>query len=160
MAKKSIARISPSPSRSSSPSPTAKPLPARPGTSGTEALLTTNRRTASAHFIAAQRAEQTYKAKKRTASAKVQRSDAARHFGDAGRSFGMGMKCLAEVVRAGPWVVRSWCEEWREGRDARERVRVLERKRRLEERLEGKGKGRMEEREDEEEEGVKGETEK
>ena len=77
-----MARKSKAPASGSPPPESEKPLPdpseqeQRPGTSGTEMLLTTNRRQASANFKKAQRAERTYKAKKRTQLARLEYNDA------------------------------------------------------------------------------------
>ncbi|KAF2013548.1 hypothetical protein BU24DRAFT_483315 [Aaosphaeria arxii CBS 175.79] len=129
----------PSPSSSRPSSPTTA-IPHRPTTSATENLLTSNRRTASANYIAAQRAEQAYKAKKRSAGAQVQRVEAKEHFRRAGWHLREGGRCLWGCVRAGPWVVRGWIGGWRERGERRRVERDLERKRRLEERLRGREK--------------------
>lgn len=52
------------------------PEPARPGTSGTEMLLTNNRRRASHRLKEASRKEREYKTKKRSASARANYSEA------------------------------------------------------------------------------------
>jgi hypothetical protein len=113
--------------------------PERPGTSGTEILLTTNRRTANAQYAAAQRAEQAYKAKKRSAGARQHRSAAAEHFGKAGSHFKEGIKSFVRMVVAVPWMLRGWREE-REIRNEKKSVERFEKQKlKLEEELAKRG---------------------
>lgn len=63
-----MARETPQPESSA---PSIAPEPARPGTSGTEMLLTNNRRRASHRYKDAQKKEREYKTKKRSASARA-----------------------------------------------------------------------------------------
>jgi hypothetical protein len=107
----------------------------RPGTSGTELLLTTNRRTASAQYQAAQRAEQAYKAKKRSAGAKQHRSDAKVHFKQSAMHFKEGLKSTWAIFAAVPWMLRGWREKKQAATEKKNRERDLEKKKKLEEKL-------------------------
>lgn len=107
----------------------------RPGTSGTELLLTTNRRTASAQYQAAQRAEQAYKAKKRAAGVKQHRSDAKVHFKQSAMHFKEGVKSTWAIFASIPWVLRGWKERKQVAAEKKNRERDLEKKKKLEERL-------------------------
>lgn len=109
------------------PDPTVKVVtvaqsPGRPGTSGTELVLTSNRRAASQTFQAARRAERTYKARKRAAAARTAYASAKTHFGAAAHHFKVGVKLTVEVVRSVPYVVQ----------DKRERSRLAAEQKRLE----------------------------
>lgn len=116
-------------------SPKTSVEPRRPGTSGTELLLTTNRRTASEQYAAAQRAETAYKAKKRSASARQHRSEAASHFKLSARHLKESLKSCWSMVTAVPWVFREWKEN-RQAKNEKEAVeRYMEKKKKLEERI-------------------------
>ena len=75
-----------------------KPLPlspsneGRPGTSGTELGLRANREKASSAFERAQRAEASYRAKRRATYARKDYQAAKEHFKNAGKSFTQGSK--------------------------------------------------------------------
>ncbi|KAF1971012.1 hypothetical protein BU23DRAFT_556302 [Bimuria novae-zelandiae CBS 107.79] len=130
-----------------SPLPSAEPK--RPGTSGTELLLTTNRRTASAQYLAAQRAETAYKAKKRSASARQHRSEAVSHLKLSAHHLKESVKSGWNMVAAVPWMVRAWKEERQAENEKKAVERYVEKKRKLEERIkrqEGgeEGEGEME----------------
>lgn len=107
----------------------------RPGTSGTELLLTTNRRTASAQYLAAQRAETAYKAKKRSAGARQHRSEAAGHFKESLRHFRDGLKSSLNMVTAVPWMFRDWKENRQVENEKKAVERYMEKKKKLEERI-------------------------
>ncbi|KAF2736916.1 hypothetical protein EJ04DRAFT_396242, partial [Polyplosphaeria fusca] len=79
--------------------------PQRPGTSGTEMFLTDNRRTASANYQAAQRAENAYKAKKRSSGARQHRHEATSHFKQSARHLKEGIKSTFRFFAAAPWVL-------------------------------------------------------
>jgi hypothetical protein len=116
--------------------------PQRPGTSGTEMLLTTNRRTAREQFAATLRAENAYKAKKRSATAHQHRVDAKTHFKESFTHFWAGLKSCVNMVVAVPWMVRGWKEERQERQDRKETERYEKQKQKLEAKMakrEGKG---------------------
>jgi hypothetical protein len=98
----------------------AQPL-RRPGTSGTELILTSNRRAASQTFQAARRAERSYKARKRSAAARTAYASAKIHFGAAAHHFKVGMKLTFDVVRSIPYIVEDKRER---GRAAAEEKKV------------------------------------
>ncbi|KAK6827874.1 hypothetical protein PG990_009514 [Apiospora arundinis] len=113
-----------------------KPLPTpRPGTSGTENVLITNRRQASEQFQKAQRAEKAYRAKKHATAARENYNETKAHFAEARTHFAQGCKGIFAVVRAVPYLVSEKREARRRARDAARRQRDLERKKKLEEAL-------------------------
>ncbi|KAK7191976.1 uncharacterized protein CC84DRAFT_938038 [Paraphaeosphaeria sporulosa] len=116
-------------------SPKASIEPKRPGTSGTELLLTTNRRTASQQYAAAQRAENAYKAKKRSASARQHRSEAASHFKLSAHHMKEGFKSCWSMVTAVPWVFKAWKEDRQAMKEKKAVERYMEKKKKLEERI-------------------------
>jgi len=99
----------------------------RPGTSGTELLLTTNRRTASEQYAAAQRAETAYKAKKRSAGAHQHRSEAKDHFSQGTWHLKEGVKSSFNMVAALPWMLRGWRED-RQNKNEQKAVERFEKK--------------------------------
>ncbi|KFA50705.1 hypothetical protein S40293_07833 [Stachybotrys chartarum IBT 40293] len=102
-----------------------KPLPEpRPGTSGTEALLVSNRRQASHQFQRAQRVERAYRARKRATAARRDYQVARDHFKEALRHLREGLVVAGRCAGALPYVVGE-----------KRRQRALARKNRLEERL-------------------------
>jgi hypothetical protein len=109
--------------------------PKRPGTSGTELLLTSNRRTASENYLAAQRAEQAYKAKKRSAGARQHRTEAKVHFKQSAFHLKEGVKSSFAIVGALPWMMKGWKANKKEEKEKKARERDLEKKKKLEERL-------------------------
>jgi hypothetical protein len=140
------------------PSPTIPPnQPAkRPGTSGTQAALKTSRRHASEKFRQAERAEHTYRAKKRAAATRANYADAKDNFKQAREHFGLGVKLLVAVAKGWPYVLREKKEGRRLKREEKKRRKVVEMKRRLDEKLgaatggresqDGEGEGEGEER--------------
>ncbi|KAK3294734.1 uncharacterized protein B0H64DRAFT_375491 [Chaetomium fimeti] len=129
-----------------------KQKPQRPGTSGTEAALKVSRRQASEKFRQAERAERAYRAKKRSAATRANYADAKDHFRQAREHFGLGFKLLSAVVKGWPYVLREKREARRLRGEEEKRRKVLEMKRRLDEKL-GEGEGGA--RDGEEGEGVK-----
>lgn len=123
-----------------SKSDSTKPLPStpeaeepkRPGTSGTEMLLTTKRRTAKDQFNATVRAENAYKAKKRSAGARQHRVDASTHFKESFSHFGKGVKSCCNMVVAIPWMFRGWKEQRQERNEAKSVERYEKQKQKLE----------------------------
>ncbi|KAF2438531.1 hypothetical protein P171DRAFT_436995 [Karstenula rhodostoma CBS 690.94] len=116
-------------------SPKSSVEPKRPGTSGTELLLTTKRRTASEQYFAAQRAENAYKAKKRSASARQHRSEAASHFKLSAHHIKESFKSCWSMVTSVPWVFREWKENRQSENEKKAVERYMEKKRKLEERI-------------------------
>ncbi|RYP54869.1 hypothetical protein DL768_000433 [Monosporascus sp. mg162] len=114
-----------------------KPLPPakRPGTSGTENLLITNRRQASQQLARARRAEEAYRARKHAALARQNYDETRNHFREAASHLRLGLRGVVAVIRGIPYLVREKREERRRKDDARQRQRALEKKRRLEEAL-------------------------
>lgn len=112
-----------------------KDLPKRPGTSGTENLLITNRRTASEQLQKAQRAERAYRAKKHASLARTNYNETKTHFKEAFSHFGSGFKGLFSVIRAIPYLIGEKREARRKNTDAKKRQRDLEKKKKLEEAL-------------------------
>ncbi|CAJ2512876.1 Uu.00g009950.m01.CDS01 [Anthostomella pinea] len=115
-----------------------KPVPAptkRPGTSGTENLLITNRRQASEQFQKAQKAERAYRAKKHASAARTNYTETKAHFAAAATHLRLGVKGLLGVMRALPYLAGERREEGRRKAEARKRARHLEQKKKLEEEL-------------------------
>lgn len=119
----------------------------RPGTSGTEMLLTTNRRTASAQYLAAQRAETAYKAKKRSAGARQHRAEATSHLKLSAHHFKESLKSCWSMVAAVPWMMRAWREDRQRENEKKAVERDMEKKKKLEERLAKQEAGEKEEKE-------------
>ena len=120
-------------SKDSSAEPSIEPK--RPGTSGTELLLTTNRRTASEQYAAAQRAETAYKAKKRSAGARQHRSEAKEHFSQGLWHLKEGVKSSFGMVSALPWMLRGWREERQNKNEQRAVERFEKKKLKMEEQI-------------------------
>ncbi|KAK8106237.1 uncharacterized protein PG998_003297 [Apiospora kogelbergensis] len=113
-----------------------KPLPTpRPGTSGTENLLITNRRQASEQFQKAHRAEKAYRAKKHATAARENYNETKAHFSEARSHFAQGCRGVFTVIRAVPYLLSEKREARRRARDQARRQRDLERKKKLEEAL-------------------------
>ena len=113
-----------------------KPLPEpRPGTSGTEVLLTTNRRQASVRYQKAQRAEKAYRAKKRATAARQDFHDARGHFKESAHHFGKGLKMVFGVVKSVPYIFGEKREQRREQVDQKKKLKALEKKKKLEEKI-------------------------
>jgi hypothetical protein len=115
-----------------------KPLPQpdeRPGTSGTELLLVTNRRRASERYQQAQRAERTYIAKKRSEAAKTNLMTAKEHFGQSFHHLKQGFGLSFAVVRSVPYYFSKNNEARRMKADERKKRRLAEIRKALEEEL-------------------------
>ncbi|KAI0132161.1 hypothetical protein BJ170DRAFT_592136 [Xylariales sp. AK1849] len=111
-----------------------KPLPTpRPGTSGTENLLITNRRQASEQFVKAQRAEKAYRAKKHASLARHNYNDTKTHFKESFSHFRLGMNGLFSIVKATPYLIGEKREDRRKRAETTKRQRDLEKKKKLEE---------------------------
>lgn len=102
--------------------------PKRPGTSGTENLLMTSRRQAAQEFQKAQKAEQTYRSKKRATVARKNYHDAKGHFKESGRHFKLGFKMLSGAIKSIPYI-------FAEKKEERRRARAVASRKRLEEQL-------------------------
>lgn len=107
----------------------------RKGSTGTELLLTTNRRTASEQYAAAQRAENAYKAKKRSAGARQHRSDVATHVKASGHHMKEAIKSCWSMFASLPWVLRARKEDRQSKQEKKAMERDQEKKKKLEERL-------------------------
>ncbi|KAK4042828.1 hypothetical protein C8A01DRAFT_44186 [Parachaetomium inaequale] len=115
------------------------PQQQRPGTSGTEAALKITRRRASEKYRQAERAERAYRAKKRSAATRANYGDAKDHFRQAREHFGVGVKLLVAVVKGWPYVLREKREARRLKGEEEKRRKVVEMKRRLDEKLGSEG---------------------
>ncbi|KAH6635236.1 hypothetical protein B0J18DRAFT_406797 [Chaetomium sp. MPI-SDFR-AT-0129] len=142
-----------SPTEHDPSSASSKPLPdpatsqvhhRRPGTSGTLAALQTTRRQASEKFRQADRAERTYRATKWSAAARANRAEAGDHFRQSRQHFTLGCRLLVEAVRGWPYVLRERREARRVKAEEAKRKKVLEMKKRLDEKL---GEAKDEDRE-------------
>ncbi|KAI9049916.1 hypothetical protein LZ554_006063 [Drepanopeziza brunnea f. sp. 'monogermtubi'] len=87
---------------------TKSPTPAtgRPGTSGTELNLRSDRQKAQTSYQRAAQAEQAYRAKRRATYARKDIKSAGEHFSASATSFREGCKCAWSAVLAGPAVVK------------------------------------------------------
>ncbi|KAH7406338.1 hypothetical protein DE146DRAFT_651372 [Phaeosphaeria sp. MPI-PUGE-AT-0046c] len=140
-----------------SKSDSTKPLPStpeaeepkRPGTSGTELVLTNKRRTAKDQFNATLRAENAYKAKKRSASARQHRIDAKMHFAESFSQFRQGVKSCGTMVTAVPWMVRGWKEERQQRSEAKSVERYEKQKQKLEAKMAKRDGGKEKAKDDE-----------
>lgn len=106
--------------------PTEEDKP-RPGTSGTEMLLTSNRREASKQFQKAQRAENTYKAKKRASAARRDFQSAQHHFRESARHLKAAASMTLASIKAVPYMFREKTEERRRARNAATKKKLEER---------------------------------
>ncbi|KAI0484660.1 hypothetical protein GGR56DRAFT_669194 [Xylariaceae sp. FL0804] len=113
----------------------AAPALKRPGTSGTEHLLVTNRRQASENLARATRAERAYRNRKQATLARANFEATKSHFRAVGTHLRLGCGGLLSAARAVPHLVGERRENRRRTADARRRQRHLEQKRRLEEEL-------------------------
>lgn len=101
--------------------------PKRPGTSGTENLLMSSRKQAAQEFQKAQKAEQTYRSKKRATVARRNYHDAKGHFKESSHHFKLGFKMLSGAVKAVPYIFAEKKEERRRAKATAERKRLEER---------------------------------
>ena len=111
-------------SGSSSPVIEEKP---RPGTSGTENLLVTSRREARQHYQKAQRAEHSYRAKKRATAARRDFQDAKGHFKESARHFKTGIKLLFGAVKSAPYILGQKRDEQRKARASAAKTKLEKR---------------------------------
>lgn len=107
----------------------------RPGTSGTELLLVSKTREASANFKRAQQAEQAYKSKKRAEGAKQQRKDIKIHFKQSAHHFKEGMKAIYLSLAAAPAIVKASRHDRKTKADAKTRERDMAKRKKLDEKL-------------------------
>ncbi|TQN72377.1 hypothetical protein CSHISOI_03113 [Colletotrichum shisoi] len=112
-----------------------KPLPKRPGTSGTENLLKTNRRQASDNYQRAQRAERAYRAKKRATAARADLEDAKTHYAECFKHLTRAVAVTISAVKSLPYVFDERQEAARQKAEAKKKQRALEKKKKLEEKL-------------------------
>ena len=95
----------------------------------------TNRQAANKQFRAAQRAEEAYKAKKRSAGARKHSNDAKVHFQQSAHHLKEFFKSIGNLIMAGPWMYRAWQEKRREIADEKTKTRNAEKRKKLEEQL-------------------------
>ncbi|KAI1845816.1 hypothetical protein JX265_000005 [Neoarthrinium moseri] len=112
-----------------------KPGLKRPGTSGTENILITNRKEAMEQFAKAQRAEKVWRAKKQATAARENYTETKTHFRECFSHFKLAFTGLFAVMLAIPHLIRDKKEQRRKKADAARRARDLERKKKLEEAL-------------------------
>jgi hypothetical protein len=117
----------------------------RPGTSGTELLLVSKTREASANFKRAQEAEQAYKSKKRAAGAKQQRKNIKVHFKQSAHHFKEGVKAIYLSLAAMPAIFKANRHERKTKADAKKRERDIAKRKQLDERLRQKHLSQAEE---------------
>ena len=117
----------------------------RPGTSGTELLLVSKTREASANFKRAQAAEQAYKSKKRAAGGKQQCKQITIHFKQSAIHFKEGVKAIYFSLAAVPAIVMANRHERKTKADARKRERDMAKRKKLDERLRQKHLSQAEE---------------
>ncbi|KAL6862707.1 hypothetical protein ACO1O0_002944 [Amphichorda felina] len=99
----------------------------RPGTSGTENLLVTNRREARQHYQKAQQAEHLYRAKKRATAARRDFQDARRHFKESAGHLKMGVKLMFGAVKSAPYILGQKRDEYRKSRASAAKKKLEER---------------------------------
>ena len=124
----------PPPPEHEKPLPTTE-SPKRPGTSGTEALLVLNTRRASERFQQAQRAEKTYKAKKRSTVARTNLNEAKTHYREGFEHLRTAVKLTFAVARMSPYLLSEKKEQRQLKADEKKRRRAQERSKKLEEQL-------------------------
>lgn len=110
-------------------------LAQRPGTSGTELGLRTERRKASSALQKAQRAEQAYRARKQATSARAHMSAAKAHFKASFKSAKIGTVFFWSGVKALPGVWGEKRSAMREKREVKKRVQQAEKRKKLEEKM-------------------------
>ncbi|KAF4464691.1 hypothetical protein FALBO_8489 [Fusarium albosuccineum] len=108
---------------------------ARPGTSGTENLLITNRRQASEQFAKASRAEKAYRTKKQAALARANYNETKTHFREAFSHFKLAFKGLYSVLKSVNHLVGEKREIQRQAAENKKREKNLELKKKLDEAL-------------------------
>ncbi|KAI5465068.1 hypothetical protein BGZ63DRAFT_379293 [Mariannaea sp. PMI_226] len=108
-------------------------LTERPGTSGTENLLITNRRQASQQYIKAQRAERAYRTKKHATLAHANYNETKAHFHQAFFHFKLAMKGFFSVLKSAGYLIGEKRENRRQIADTKKRQKNLEKKMKLEE---------------------------
>ncbi|KAF4454894.1 hypothetical protein F53441_2687 [Fusarium austroafricanum] len=108
---------------------------ARPGTSGTENMLMTNRRQASEQFAKASRAEKAYRTKKKAALARANYTQTKENFKEGFSHFKLAFKGLFSVIISFPYLIGEKQELRRQKTDAKKREKNLAMKKKLEEQL-------------------------
>lgn len=95
-------------------------------------LLTTERRTAKEQFAAKLRAENNYKAKKRSAAARQHRDDTKTHFKAGFSHLWQGLKSCGSMIISLPWIIRGWKAERQESNEKKSAERYEKQKMKLE----------------------------
>lgn len=116
-----------------------KPLPdpneQRPGTSGTEMMLTTNRQRASEKYQRARRDERSYRTKKRSTSARADSAEARKHFREAAHHLRLGFRSGFSAVKNIPYLGSEKADGLRARMDESKRKKAVEKRKKLEEAL-------------------------
>ena len=108
-----------------------KPLPEpRPGTSGTEDLLVTNRRRASQVYQQSLQAEKAYKAKKRASYARRDFQSARGHYREGFHHLKEAIKMTFNFARFSPYIFSEKKHQYRQHSVKRRNTRRLEKRRR------------------------------
>ncbi|KAI0196710.1 hypothetical protein EV127DRAFT_476766 [Xylaria flabelliformis] len=131
---------------------TSQPQYARRGSKGTIDMLVQSRRIASDEYARAQRAERAYRARKNATIARNSLHETKTHFAEGFKHLGLGVKGLIAVVKGAPYILGERRDGWRKRREAKQRERAQQMRKRLDERLarkssedEGSGKAPEEE---------------
>ncbi|KAF3768001.1 hypothetical protein M406DRAFT_234495, partial [Cryphonectria parasitica EP155] len=109
--------------------------PARPGTSGTEMLLTNNRRRASHRFKDAQKKEREYRNKKRATAARANYHEAKSHFRQGLHHTWTGFKMSFGVLKSAGYLLRDKNDRLSRQAEEKRRLRAADKQRKLEEKL-------------------------
>lgn len=117
-----------------SPAPSVQPVEAkRPGTSGTENLLTTNRRQVSENYQRAARAEKQYRVRKRASAVRRDWQATKENFDSALTHLRAGFKTLWGVAKGSRFLIQEKNQQASLRREEHRRVRAMEKRRKLEE---------------------------
>ncbi|KAK2071135.1 hypothetical protein P8C59_005584 [Phyllachora maydis] len=117
------------------PVPDPRQPPQRPGTSGTEMALVTNRQQASQRLAQAQQAERSYRARKRAAAGRAHWAEAKQHLAEGTRHLRAACRLGASAVASVRYMASEKLDRRRRHVADVKRKRVAEKRRRLEERL-------------------------
>ncbi|KAL5594721.1 hypothetical protein BROUX41_001636 [Berkeleyomyces rouxiae] len=131
--------------------------PGRPGTSGTENLLMTNRRSAATQLDRAKRAEKEYVTHKRATAARTQLTEAKGHYRMAFSQLGKAVRKTLLGAKGVGYIAGEKKTVMRNKREQRQAKRAMEKKEKLEAKLAKRDHGRQSETEEEEDEESDGE---
>jgi len=113
--------------------PLPEPTAARPGTSGTELNLRSDRQKASTAYQRAHRAEQAYRARRQATAARADWASAKEHTGQVKTHFWQAIKSAIGGVKAIPAVLRERRESQRQLEDVKKRERAAVQKKKWDE---------------------------